>query len=78
MHKSSGVNGRLTFRQTSGGRDVSLDLKSYLHKFPEVCRQKFGRSYDFATLEKRFAPLREGQRWLAAKDVVNIFHPDNT
>jgi hypothetical protein len=57
---------------------VGLDLKSYLHKFPEVCRQKFGRSYDFAAVEKRFVPLREGQRWLAAKDVVHIFHPDNT
>lgn len=57
---------------------MGIDLKSYLHKFPEVCRRKFGRSYNFAALEKRFEPLRQGQRWLAAKDVACIFHPDNT
>jgi hypothetical protein len=57
---------------------VGFDLKGYALKFPEVCRRKFGRSYNLGALEKRFAPLRDGQRWLAAKDVAHIFHPDNT
>jgi len=57
---------------------MSFDLRSYLYKFPEIYMRKFGRSYDFAALEKRFVPLREGIRWLAAKDVAEIFHPDNT
>ena len=57
---------------------MGFDLKSYAQKFPEVCKRKFGRSYNLAALEKRFAPLRQGQRWLAAKDVDQIFHPDNT
>src|SRR5919204_3829454 len=57
---------------------MGLDLKSYLGKFPEVCKRKFGRTYNFSALEKRFAPLREGKRWLVAKDVSHIFHPDST
>jgi hypothetical protein len=57
---------------------VGLDLKAHLEKYPEICKRKFGRSYDFAALEKRFGPLREGQRWLAARDVSHIFHSENT
>jgi hypothetical protein len=57
---------------------VGLDLKAYLEKFPEICKHKFGRTYNFGALEKRFAPLRQGQRWLAAKDVSHIFQPENT
>ena len=50
-----------------------FDLKHYLDRFPEVCRQKFGRTYSFRALEKKFEPLCTGNRWLAAKDVLNIF-----
>lgn len=57
---------------------MGLDLKQYLALFPEICRRKFGRSYDLAAVEKRFVPLREGQRCLAARDVSHIFHPENT
>ncbi len=57
---------------------ASFDLKYYLDKFPEVCRQKFGRTYSFRALEKKFEPLCTGNRWLAAKDVLNIFDPTAT
>lgn len=57
---------------------MALDLKAHLEKFPEICKRKFGRTYNFSALEKRFVPLREGQRWLAARDVSHIFHPENT
>ena len=56
----------------------SFDLKSYLERFPEVCKRKFGRTYNFRALEKKFEPLRMGKRWLAAKDVLNIFDPLQT
>lgn len=57
---------------------MRLDLKTHLEKFPEICKRKFGRTYNFSALEKRFVPLREGQRWLAARDVSHIFHPEST
>jgi hypothetical protein len=50
-----------------------FDLKFYLDRFPEVCKHKFGRTYSFRALEKKFEPLCTGNRWLAAKDVMNIF-----
>jgi len=55
-----------------------IDLKSYLERFPEVCKRKFGRTYAFRALEKKFEPLCTGNRWLAAKDVLNIFDPNAT
>jgi hypothetical protein len=57
---------------------VGLDLKAHIEKYPEICNRKFGRTYNFAAIEKRFVPLREGQRWLAARDVSHIFPPENT
>ncbi len=57
---------------------ASFDLKYYLDRFPDVCKQKFGRTYSFRTLEKKFEPLCTGNRWLAAKDVLNIFDPAAT
>jgi hypothetical protein len=55
-----------------------FDLRSYLERFPEVCRAKFGRTYNFRALEKDFAHLRSGGRWLAARDVMKIFEPPRT
>jgi hypothetical protein len=60
-------------RSESEGVMPGFDLKSYLDRFPEVCKRKFGRTYAFRTLEKKFEPLCTGNRWLAAKDVLNIF-----
>ncbi len=57
---------------------MGLDLKAYLGQFSEICKRKFGRTYEFSALEKRFVPLREGQRCLAARDISHIFHPENT
>jgi len=57
---------------------VGLDLKAHLEKYPEVCKRKFSQTYNFSALEKRFVSLREGQRWLAARDVSHIFPPENT
>ncbi len=56
----------------------SFDLRSYLERFPEVCRSKFGRAYSFRALEKEFAQLRGGKRWLAARDVMKIFDSART
>ena len=55
-----------------------FDLRSYLDRFPEVCKKKFGRTYSFQSLEKKFEQLRSGKRWLVAKDVLNIFDPAQT
>jgi hypothetical protein len=55
-----------------------FDLKTYLDRFPEVCKKKFGRTYSFQSLEKKFEQLRSGKRWLVAKDVLNIFDPAQT
>lgn len=57
---------------------MSLDLKSYLERFAEVCQSKFGQIYDFGRLEKTFAYLRSEHQWLAAKHVENVFDPRNT
>jgi hypothetical protein len=57
---------------------AAFPLSDYRDQFPEVCRQKFGRSYNFARLEKRLEPLRTGQRWLVARDVLTIFDPEHT
>lgn len=56
----------------------AFDLKSYLDRFPEICQQKFKRKYSFSTIEKRFASLRDGKRWLAARDVAALFDPAQT
>ena len=55
-----------------------FDLRSYLDRFPEVCKKKFGRIYSFQSLERKFEQLRSGKRWLVAKDVLNIFDPAQT
>jgi hypothetical protein len=57
---------------------MGLDLQSYLDLFPDVCQTKFGRTYDFSKLEKGCQPLRDGKRWLVAKDVVRLFDPSET
>jgi len=55
-----------------------FDLRSHLDRFPEVCKRKFGRTYSFHSLEKKFEQIRSGKRWLVAKDVLNIFDPAQT
>ncbi len=57
---------------------VGFPLAHYRDQFPRVCREKFGRCYNFARLEKRLEPLRTGQRWLVARDVLTLFDPENT
>jgi hypothetical protein len=52
---------------------MGLDLKAYLKRFHETDE----RRYDFSAIEKRFAPLREGKKWLTAEDVLWVLHPDN-
>jgi len=52
---------------------MGLDLRAYLKRFHETGE----RRYDFSAIEKRFAPLREGKKWLNADDVLWVLHPDN-
>jgi len=55
-----------------------LNLRHYFELFPKVCTAKFGRTFDFARLEKRLEEIRTGKRWLVAKDIGEIFNPKNT
>jgi hypothetical protein len=57
---------------------MQFDLRTYLERFPEVCETKFGRTFSFRQLERRFQKLRDGERWLAAKDVMLLFDPQVT
>jgi len=52
---------------------MGLDLKAYLKRFHETGE----RQYDFSAIEKRFAHLREGKKWLTADDVLWVLHSDN-
>ncbi|HKW75277.1 MAG TPA: hypothetical protein VJN64_07105 [Terriglobales bacterium] len=56
----------------------SFHLQPFLDAFPEVCRAKFGRAYDFTRLEKDFAHLGRGERHLVARDVAKLFDPKST
>ncbi len=56
----------------------SFHLQSFLDAFPEVCRAKFGRTYDFARLERDFENLGRGERPLVARDVAKVFDPKAT
>ena len=38
-----------------------FDLKYYLDRFSEVCKQKFGRTYSFHALEKKIRAALHGQ-----------------
>jgi len=57
---------------------MSFDLKSYLDRFDEVSKLKYGRAYNFSAIEKKLAQLREGKRWLVARDVTSLFQSDST
>ena len=57
---------------------ADFDLRAYLDRFPDVCRSKFGRAYNFAALERDFDQLRAGKRWLVARDVMKLFEPART
>jgi lipoprotein NlpI len=57
---------------------LSFQLHRYLERFPDICQKKFGRTYDFAALEKRFAYVRRGRRELVTKDVLALFDPNET
>lgn len=57
---------------------MGLELRKYLTRFPDVCQAKFGRTYDFAKLERECEPLRSGKRWLAARDVNRLFEAGST
>ncbi len=50
-----------------------FNLGSYLTRFREVCKEKFGRAYSFTNLEKEFTPVRTGARTLIADDVMKLF-----
>lgn len=56
----------------------SFHLKPFLDAFPEVCRAKFGRAYDFTRLERDFEHLGRGERPLVARDVAKLFDPKST
>jgi hypothetical protein len=57
---------------------VPFQLASYVTRFDELSRKKFGRSYDFAALEAHFHEHTTGKRHLTAKDVGKLFNAENT
>jgi hypothetical protein len=57
---------------------LAFQLAPYLHNWDEICRKKFGRSYEFAPLEDYFREHATGKRHLTAKDVGKLFNPENT
>ena len=57
---------------------AGFDLREYLNRFPDVCRTKFGRAFNFRALEKDFEQLRAGKRWLVARDVIKLFDATRT
>jgi hypothetical protein len=54
---------------------LAFELQRYLELFPKLCQERYGRVYSFRQVEKRFEKLREGRRWLVAKDVLDLFDP---
>ena len=57
---------------------MAFDLRIYLDRFPDVCRTKFARAFNFRALEKDFEQLRAGKRWLVARDVIKLFESTRT
>ena len=57
---------------------MPFQLASYVTRFDEILRKKFGRSYDFAALEAYFREHATGKRHLTAKDVGKLFNAENT
>ena len=57
---------------------MPFQLASYVTRFDEILRKKFGRSYDFAALEAYFREHATGKRHLTAKDVGKLFNVENT
>jgi hypothetical protein len=62
----------------NGVNRVPFQLSSFVSRFDEVCQQKFGRSYDLASLEKYFLDHASGKRHLTAKDVSKLFNAEIT
>lgn len=57
---------------------MPFQLASYVTRFDEILRKKFGRCYDFAALEAYFREHATGKRHLTAKDVGKLFNVENT
>ncbi|HUS12536.1 MAG TPA: hypothetical protein VMZ30_18855 [Pyrinomonadaceae bacterium] len=49
----------LFFRHILVNSSCAFDLKKYLDVFPDVCKAKFGRKFDFQTIEKDFSQFEE-------------------
>lgn len=54
-----------------------FDLKRYLDLFDAVCESKFGRTYDFRKLERKFTDVRKGKP-LQAQQVMAVFDSEVT
>jgi len=53
--------------------EARLDLARILGRFPDVCRAKYGRTFNLHKLEKKLERVHSGERWLVAKDVGDMF-----
>src|SRR5512142_1816715 len=58
--------------------ETRFDLARILERLPDVCRVKYGRTFNFHKVEKKLERVRSGERWLVAKDVADLFEADTT
>ena len=57
---------------------AGFDLKFYFERFPKSASRSSGGRIPFARWRRSLSRLCTGNRWLAAKDVLNIFDPAAT
>jgi len=58
----------------------TFPLQAYdnISKYEEVCRKRFGRTYDLVATVKQFSELRRPDRILTARHVAALFNPEET
>jgi hypothetical protein len=59
-------------------RTFPLDEYDNVARYDEVCRQRFGRTYDLESLVRKFSALREPGHVLTAAHVLFLFNPEET
>jgi hypothetical protein len=59
---------------------ATFPLREYndVAKYEEVCRKRFGRTYDLQAVVWRFSELCQPGRSLTASDIVALFNPEET
>ncbi len=64
--------------QTAGSETFALRDYDNRFRYEEVCRKRFGRTYDLDRTVRQFSELREPGRPLTASHVAALFDPEET